>query len=176
VFADPTNSRARNLQADTLEQLGYQAESATFRNAYLNAAQELRQGPPNLMGGAVRGKGLLRAMTVEQVFDAIAIRLKSEDVGGQRVFVNWTFTDLDEKWVLGLSNRTLFHVRGSHDPGADAGLTMTRATLLSVMIQETNFADEIAAGRIAIEGDAMALLTVFGNLDVFDGAFPIVEP
>ena len=35
VFADPTNVAARELQADAFEQLGYQSESATFRNAYL---------------------------------------------------------------------------------------------------------------------------------------------
>ena len=176
VFADPSNTRARNLQADTLEQLGYQAESSTFRNAYLNAAQELRNGPPNLLGGAARGKGLLRAMTVEQVFDAIAIRLKSEEVGGQRVFVNWTFTDLDEKWVLGLSNRTLFHVQGRHDPRASVTVSMTRLTLVGIVTAETTFMDEIHAGRITLDGDPAALLTIFGNLDTFVPGFAVVEP
>ena len=46
VFAEPTNTAARSLQADALEQLGYQSESATFRNAYLMGAQELRHGGP----------------------------------------------------------------------------------------------------------------------------------
>lgn len=44
VFADPENLAARYLCADALEQLGYQAESGTWRCAYLCAAQELRQG------------------------------------------------------------------------------------------------------------------------------------
>mgnify|MGYP001344661084 FL=1 len=35
VFADPSNQKARNLCADALEQLGYQAESGAWRNAYL---------------------------------------------------------------------------------------------------------------------------------------------
>jgi alkyl sulfatase BDS1-like metallo-beta-lactamase superfamily hydrolase len=38
VFADPTNRQARELAADALEQLGYQAEAATWRNAYLMGA------------------------------------------------------------------------------------------------------------------------------------------
>ena len=46
VFADPDNQAARALLADTFEQLGYAAESATWRNAYLFGAQELRQGMP----------------------------------------------------------------------------------------------------------------------------------
>jgi alkyl sulfatase BDS1-like metallo-beta-lactamase superfamily hydrolase len=176
VFAEPTNTAARDLQADALEQLGYQSESATFRNAYLNAAQELRIGPPKLSGGPGRGKGLLRAMSVEQVFDAIAVRLKSEDVGGQTVFVNWTFTDLNEKWVLGLSNRTLFHVHGRHDSRAAVTVTLPRPTLVAVVTQETTFMDEIQAGRITLDGDPAALLTIFGNLDTFTVGFNVVEP
>src|SRR6516165_5862966 len=35
VFADPDNQAARALLADTFEQLGYAAESSTWRNAYL---------------------------------------------------------------------------------------------------------------------------------------------
>ena len=176
VFAEPTNAAARDLQADALEQLGYQSESATFRNAYLNAAQELRIGPPKLAGGPGRGKGLLRAMSVEQVFDAIAVRLKSEDVGGQTVFVNWTFTDINEKWVLGLSNRTLFHVQGRHESRAAVTVTLPRPTLVAVVTQETTFMDEIQAGRITLDGDPAALLTIFGNLDTFTVGFNVVEP
>ena len=176
VFADPTNQAARDLQADTLEQLGYQAESATFRNAYLNGAQELRIGPPKLAGGNGRARGLLRAMSVEQVFDTIAVRLKSEEVGGQKLFINWTFTDLDEKWVLGLSNRTLHHVKGRHDSSAAATVTLKRMTLIDVITQATTFMDQINEGNIQIDGDASALLTIFGNLDAFTPGFLIVEP
>ena len=176
VFADPDNQEARSLQADALEQLGYQSESSTFRNAYLNGAQELRDGPPPSVGGAVRARGLLLAMTVEQVFDTIAIRLKSEDVGGIDTRINWTFTDLDEKWILGLSNRTLYHISGRHDPEAAVSLTLTRSTLISVVTQAVSLDDALKEGTIAIEGDAGALLNVFGNLDTFYGGFNVIEP
>ena len=176
IFADPSNQAARDLQADTFEQMGYQAESATFRNAYLNGAQELRYGPPPVLGGAGRGRGILRAMSVEQVFDTIAVRLKSEEVGGQKLFINWTFTDLNEKWVLGLSNRTLFHVQGRHESSAAATLTMERMTLVDIVTQQTTFMDQVNEGNITVDGDASALLTIFGNLDVFTPGFHIVEP
>jgi alkyl sulfatase BDS1-like metallo-beta-lactamase superfamily hydrolase len=180
VFADPTNVEARALQADILEQLGYQSESSTFRNAYLMGAQELRFGPPDFGPGAARARGILVAMTVEQIFDTISLRLKSEDVGGLDVRINWTFPDLagteDETWVLGLSHRTLFAVRGRHDESAVARITLTRSLLVDVLTQQTTFVDEIGAGRIVIEGDAGALLQVFGNLDTFTPGFPIVEP
>ncbi|MFO6427929.1 alkyl sulfatase dimerization domain-containing protein [Escherichia coli] len=34
----------KNLQANNFEQLGYQAESATWRGFYLTGAKELREG------------------------------------------------------------------------------------------------------------------------------------
>ena len=163
-------------QADALEQLGYQSESATFRNAYLQGAQELRNGPVKLGGANARGKGILGAMTVEQIFDTVSVRLKSESVGGQSALVNWTFTDVNENWVLGLSNRTLFSVPGRHDSKATVTVTTSRTEFIRVMLQETTFMDQISAGNITLDGDPTALLTIFGNIDTFEPGFNIVEP
>jgi alkyl sulfatase BDS1-like metallo-beta-lactamase superfamily hydrolase len=180
VFADPSNTEARNLQADVLEQLGYQAESSTFRNSYLMGAQELRQGPPQRTTAHVRARSLIRAMTIEQVFDVLSVRVMSEKVGGLGHSVNWTFTDMtgtpDHQWVLGLSNRTMYYVQGRHDGEADATITISRELFLEVIAQVTTFMDELAAGTVTIEGDAAALLNIFGNLDTFATGFAIVEP
>ena len=176
VFADPTHAEARELLADTYEQLGYQAESSTFRNAYLMGAQELREGPPPPVQPGVRARGLLRAMTVEQVFDSLSVRLKQEELGGVRLAINWSFTDTGERWVLGVSNRTLWYTNGRHDADAAVTVTTTRQTFISIVTQETTFVDEIQSGAITLDGDAAALLTIFGNLDAFQPSFPIVEP
>jgi alkyl sulfatase BDS1-like metallo-beta-lactamase superfamily hydrolase len=180
VFADPANEVARNLQADALEQLAYQAESSTFRNAYLMGAQELRKGPPANPNSNVRARGLIREMTIEQVFDALAVRTMSEQLGGMELAINWVFTDLcgteDERWTLGVSNRTIFSTRGRHQENALATVTISRSTLLDVVGQETTFVDAMKAGQATIDGDAGALLTVFGNLDKFSMGFAIVEP
>jgi alkyl sulfatase BDS1-like metallo-beta-lactamase superfamily hydrolase len=176
IFADPTNTAARNLQADAMEQLGYQAESSTFRNAYLMGAQELRQGPPKPTPMPVRNKGLLLAMTIEQLFDSLSVRMKSEELGGVSLCVNWNFTDVDEKWILGISNRTLYATPGRHEKSAAATITLTRLTMLDVVTQATTFVDQITAGTISIDGDASALLEIFGKLDNITTGFAIVEP
>ncbi len=98
VFADPTNVEGRELQADAYEQLGYQCESATWRNSYLTAAQELRKGPPR--SRPMMRRHLVDALTVDLMFDAMAIRLQDEHVVGQTAVINWTFTDIDQQWVL----------------------------------------------------------------------------
>ncbi|MEY5152600.1 MAG: hypothetical protein RLZZ551_1149, partial [Actinomycetota bacterium] len=96
IFANPENAEARHLQADTFEQLGYQSESSTFRNSYLVGAQELRQGPPSAARTQIRAKGILMAMNIQQVFDTLAIRLKTDEVAGVALSLNWTFTDIEE--------------------------------------------------------------------------------
>jgi alkyl sulfatase BDS1-like metallo-beta-lactamase superfamily hydrolase len=180
VFADPTNTEARALQADLLEQLGYQSESSTFRNAYLMGAQELRHGTPNLPASPARARGILVAMTVEQIFDTISVRLKSEEVGGLSLKLNWTFPDMagtaDEKWVLALSHRTLYGVQGRHDTEAVASITINRSLLIDILTQQTTFVDQITAGNITLDGDGAALLNIFGNIDTNAPGFAIVEP
>jgi alkyl sulfatase BDS1-like metallo-beta-lactamase superfamily hydrolase len=180
VFADPTNAKARELQADTLEQLGYQSESATFRNAYLMGAQELRQGPPPPVEVGARARGMTRAMTIGQVFDTLAVRLIQEQVGGLTTTLNWNFTDMagtpDQSWVLALSNRTLVSTQGRHSDAADATVHIKRETLLDVITQATTFVHEMTEGAITVDGDAGALLTIFGNLEKFVTGFAIVEP
>ena len=180
VFADATNERARNLQADAFEQLGYQAESATFRNSYLMGAQELRNGPPPRAEARVRARSLIKAMTIDQVFDTLALRLISENVGGLSLAINWQFADMagtrDELWEIGISNRTLYATQGRHNPVALATVKITRDLFLEVIAQTTSFAEELKNGAATIEGDAGALLTVFGNIDSFSTGFAIVEP
>jgi len=180
VFADPTNIKARELQADTLEQLGYQSESATFRNAYLMGAQELRQGPPPSVEVGARARGMTRAMTIGQVFDTLAVRLMQEQVGGLATTINWNFTDMagtpDQSWVLALSNRTLLSTQGRHDDAADATIHIKRETLIDVITQATTFLQEMTDGVITVDGDAAALLNIFGNLEKFVTGFAIVEP
>ena len=180
VFASPENIRARNLQADALEQLGYQSESATFRNAFLMGAQELRNGPPPRAEARVRARSLIKAMTIEQVFDTLAVRTISENLGGVTMNINWHFTDMsdtrDERWVLGISNRTLYATRGHHSDSASATIILTRELFLEVIAQTTTFLDELQKETIKILGDASALMMIFGNLDNFSTGFPIVEP
>ncbi len=178
VFADPANVEARELQAAALEQLGYQSESATFRNAYLCGAQELRDGPV-FPPRPVSRLGYLHAMDVDQIIDSMAVRLVAEDVGGVAVTLNLDITDVpeaDRRWVLGLSNRSLHQVRGHHHAEPEATLTMSKATLESLSALETTLTDAIADGHVEISGDPAAAALVFDHLDVFMSSFGLIEP
>ena len=143
-------------------------------------AQELRNGPPPRTQARVRARSLIKAMTIDQVFDTIGLRLISENVGGLSLAINWQFADMagtsDELWEIGISNRTLYATQGRNNSLALATVKITRDLFLEVIAQTTSFAEELKNGSVTIEGDAGALLTVFGNLDGFSTGFAIVEP
>ena len=176
VFADPANTDARELQADTLEQLGYQSESATFRNAYLTGAQELRHGHPPRNDAMKRG--FLSAMTIDQHFDAMAVRVKSEEVGGLAAVAHLRFPGAAPwggDWTLILSNRAMTAVPGLHET-PDVTVHLDPTVLHELNSASLGIHDAIAAGRATADGDTAALDALFGHLDTFRSMFPIVEP
>jgi len=173
VFADAGHTEARELQADAFEQLGYQSESATFRNAFLTGAQELRNG--RLPSRPAGRHGYLDAMTIDQLVDSVAVRLMAEDVGGIAVTVNFTFTDVGEDWALVLSNRTL-HAVPRHERAAATTIRLSTPVLHRVIDGATTLADAVASGEAAADGDVAAASQIFDHLDTFMSNFALVEP
>lgn len=178
VFADPNNTEARHLEAAALEQLGYQAESAVWRNIYLSGAQELRHGLPTATGGSETASvDTIRAMTIPMFFDYWGVRLNAGRASGKNIVINWTFTDDAQKhYALNLSNCALTYRAGWLDPQADAGFTLKRATLDAVVLGQTTFAAQMQAGNIAVQGNGQKLAELLSMLDTFSPAWPIVTP
>lgn len=179
VFADPANETARQLQADALEQLGYQAESATWRNAYLMGAWELRNGVIGEQGTTGGSARTMPAMTVPMIFDFLGVRLNSERAAGKQIVVNWTLTEPDEAYVLNLEHSALTYLPcppGVQATDADVSVTMSRATLNAVLTGETTLQQAAGAGLVTLDGAVTKLAELFGLFDTFGEAFNIVTP
>ena len=176
VWADPSNTEARALAADAFEQLGYQAESGVWRNVYLSGANELRNGLPRGSATASTSADVVRAIPLDLFFDYLAVRLNPQKAAGRKLVVNWTFPDVDQKVQLTLENSVLSHVMGEHAAKADAAVTMDRATLDRISLQQTTFPAAMQAGQARIEGDVAAVGGLLGLLDTFTPAFEIVTP
>jgi alkyl sulfatase BDS1-like metallo-beta-lactamase superfamily hydrolase len=176
VFADPDNQAARALLADTFEQLGYAAESATWRNAYLFGAQELRQGMPNAPPRPPMPRETLAALRTGQLWDVLGVRLNGPKAEGKRIVLNWAFTDTSESFVLTLENCALTYTEGAQAPAADAGFTLARGTLDEVIAKQTSFPEAVASGKIKFTGNAMRLAELMALMDEFPRMFEIVEP
>ncbi|MBH0775371.1 alkyl/aryl-sulfatase [Nocardia bovistercoris] len=178
IFADPGNEEAKLLQASTFEQLGYGAENATWRNFYLSGAYELRYGrfgTPTTPDAPT----VLTALTTEQIFDALALRIDGPKAWDHHSVTDWVIVDEDTVHRVELRNGVLVHharVDGVKLPDPDAEFTLTRATLVRVLLGGDDFGVAAAAGDIAIEGDPLSLADLVNVLDAPDPDFAIVTP
>jgi alkyl sulfatase BDS1-like metallo-beta-lactamase superfamily hydrolase len=173
VFADPKNQAARNLEADALEQLGYQSEAATWRNIYLVGAKELREGLPK-PGISPQATDVVRGMTNELLFDFIAVRLNHQAVDGHIFGIDMVFTDSDEQWALELSNSVLNNTKGRVLKAPDLTMRLTRQALLGMLLQKKPLADLVQSGAVKVEGDTRAWTTLMENVQTFNPVFDIV--
>lgn len=176
VFAEPESEIGRALLADTFEQLGYLSESATWRNAYLFGAQELRQGMPSAPPRAPMPRETLAALRTEQIWDVLGIRLNGPKAEGKRIVLNFGFTDTQENFVLMLENCALTYTACKRSEDTDADFRLARTILDAVIAKQTTFADEIQNGSILATGNAAKLGELMALMDDFPRMFEIVEP
>lgn len=175
VYAEPSNREARHLAADAFEQLGYAAEAATWRNAYLVGAQELRQGLQ-----APRTAGLdpemVRAMRAADVFDVLATLVNAPQVWTREVVVNWSLTGTPEQLAVTLRNGALTYVPGGRAANAAATVTLSRDAFDAIVLGRQSLAVAVTQKLAAVEGDLSAATLLFDVLDRFEAGFAVVEP
>ena len=171
VYADPENLDARYLCADALEQLGYQAESGPWRNAYLTGAQELRQN--GVTTNPTSGSGeVQRKMGVDLMLEYLGIRLDSSAVEDLDGTVNLVVTDTGEEFVLTLRAGVLLYQEGVQAADADAVWRMPKAALFALLQGSA----ETVRAQAEIQDDAGLLEAVCGHVVVFTPDFAIIEP
>jgi alkyl sulfatase BDS1-like metallo-beta-lactamase superfamily hydrolase len=176
VFADPSNTEARELLADVLTQLGYQTENGVWRNFYLTGAQELRNGVLDLGRGNAVNPHTLAAMPVEMLIDYLAVRLDGPAAAGRHLVIDLALSDLEHRLSI-VVRRSVLHCVVDRS-GEPAGVTLSTDsdTFKSLVIGSTTLAAEIEGGRLRTEGDPAVLDELLGLLDTFTMWFPIVEP
>lgn len=177
VFADPSNQAARSLQADALEQLGYQAENAGWRNSYLAAAQELRNGVPRDLPPMKSGSpDALAAMDTGLLFDYLGVRLNAEKAEGEDFAINLVLPDKNEQYLLELKNSHLNNIKGVQSDNAGQTVTIDRADLNRLMLKEVSPVRLVFEGKLKSSGNPLLLAKLFGMLEDFNFWFDIVTP
>jgi linear primary-alkylsulfatase len=174
VFAEPGNRPARELQADALEQLGYGAENATWRNFFLIGAQELREGVTGTPTDT-RAPDILAQLSVAQILDGMKVRLDGPRAWGKRLRIAWQVTDPDERHLLTLENGVLQH-RPDEGAEAEATLAIERAALNEMLGGTADLAALAESGRLKVGGDGAKLGELLGLLEEPDPSFAIVTP
>ncbi|MBF0032033.1 MBL fold metallo-hydrolase [Citrobacter freundii] len=176
VFADPSNKEARNLEADALEQMGYQAESGPWRNFYLTGAQELRNGVVKGATPNTASPDTVKAMSPEMFFDYLAVHINGEKAANAQAVFNVDLGADGGKYKLELENGVLNHSADAQASNADASITLNRATLNKIILKEESLKQAEEKGDVQISGNQAKLDEFLGYLDSFDFWFNMVTP
>jgi alkyl sulfatase BDS1-like metallo-beta-lactamase superfamily hydrolase len=176
IFADPGNAQAKALQADTFEQLGFGSENGTWRNFFLMGAYELRNGPVGTPTVAA-SPDIAAALSVEQLFDAIALRIDGPKAWSADITIDWRVEDADTVHRSHLRNGLLVHFDVDGEvSGPDASFALSNRDLHRVLLGGADLTELIANGEVTADGDLTKLGQLVGYLDQPDPDFTIVTP
>ncbi len=174
VFGDPSSKAAKELLAKTYEQMGYMSEAATWRNSYLTAAQELRNGPPTKGASKAMLMEMLLQTPMERFLEAMAAGLNGPDAEGKNLKVNLVLTDLKESYVLWLENSVLHFRSGEPEKDANATLTLTKEIFVKMIAGTGGVKDTLLSDDLKIGGSTIDLVRFFTLIDKAPGTFAIV--
>ncbi|MFW0793562.1 alkyl sulfatase dimerization domain-containing protein [Gordonia sp. CPCC 205515] len=176
VFADPSNAEAKELLANTYEQLGYGCENGTWRNFYLMGAYELRNGPVGTPTNTA-APDIVAALSVDQLFDAVSLRVDGPASWDAHITLDWKITDEDRHHRTELRNGVLIHFDVPDGAAAaDATFTLTKPVLMGILLAGLDVPQAISDGSISADGDVGKFGELAGHLDNPDPDFAIVTP
>ncbi|HEX4879537.1 MAG TPA: alkyl sulfatase dimerization domain-containing protein, partial [Limnobacter sp.] len=176
VYADPAHAGAKALLASCFEQMGYQAESAPWRNFYLTGALELREGGYSQGFDRSQFIDMLMHTPTSRFLEAMAASLNGEKAEDKDILINLVFTDNGESYQLHVKNSVLHHRPAPPDAHAAATLKLTKPFFLNMLTGEAGAMDLLFSDDTQIEGSRLQLGQFFGLLEKATGNFNIVTP
>lgn len=173
VFAEPKNAEGRSLLADSYEQQGYQAESAIWRNMFLSAARDLREGVKASI--TTQSIDMISAIPTGLLLDSVATRLDPVAIGDKSLAINFVFTDRQEKAKISVGNAVMFSEMGASHAAPIATVTGPRQLFLALLFLKMPLVQLEGIG-LKVEGDRTAIEALQAALDPMPGPFNIAEP
>ncbi len=182
VFADPTNTEAKNLLADAYEQMGYQAESGPWRNFYLSGAQELRVGVIDVGGPTSGSPDMIAGISPKLYFNYMGMQFLGTENGDMQYNFNVTLTDLigtDNEHASLIVRNGVVNSRVGPDSHLPRGVTTANLYVKLSDLKNLSF------GAITLDqfmqlarvtGDQQALSKFLSQLQLFEFWFDIVTP
>ncbi len=172
VFADPSNEQARYLEADALEQLGYQTENGPWRNAFLTGAKELRE---EIKPTVLDNSDSLLAMPTELVMDYAGILVDYEKAEGKEISLNLKLTDRNEKYHISLQNSVLVYRKDYIAKNEDFELIIDIPTFIGLIFKKIDI-KKVTSDSSKFKGDSKKIEELIKSLNPFAQSFNIVTP
>ncbi len=174
VYAEPNNATAKELLARTFEQMGYMAESASWRNFYLTAAFELRHGAPKTGKSLAIMQDMLQQTPIERFLERMAASIDGAKAADSALKINLTFSDLNETYQLWIENAVLHFRKGPPAADANATLTLTKAFFIRMMTGQAGAKDLLFSSEVKTDGSKIDLGRFLLMVDKAPATFPIV--
>ena len=174
VFADSGNKQAKQLLAAVYDQMGYMSEASTWRNSYLTAAQELREGPPKKGVNGSNYLDMLGQTPTERFLEALAAGLDGPAAEGKDMKVNLVIPDAHESWVLWIENAVLHFKAAPAASDANATLTVSKPLFVKMMAGTAGVKDTLLSDDLKISGSKLDVVRFFSLIDKAMGTFAIV--
>ncbi|WP_295749743.1 alkyl sulfatase dimerization domain-containing protein [Undibacterium sp.] len=175
VFGQPDHKGAKELLARTYDQMGYMAEAATWRNSYLTAAAELRNGAPKKGINRANFSDMLMQTPIERFLEAMAAGLDGPAAEGKDMKINLILTDTQESFVLWIENAVLHFKKAPPAASANASLTLTKGIFIKMMAGTAGVKDTLFSDDLKVEGSKLDLVRFFALIDKAPGTFAIVS-
>ncbi|GJF32757.1 beta-lactamase-like protein [Kitasatospora sp. NE20-6] len=170
VFAAPQHQEAREAReelAGVYERLGHGCENGPWRNFYLMAAVELRQGPGTIELDT--SGGMAMALTTDMLLDSLAVRIDGPEAWDDALTLDLDLTDEGHRHRLTLRNGALTHRATTVEAPVDLTLTLTKPQLLGLLAGS-------GLDGIRHEGDPAVLGRLLSYVTTPDKSFAIVTP
>jgi alkyl sulfatase BDS1-like metallo-beta-lactamase superfamily hydrolase len=174
VFGQPDHQGAKELLARTYDQMGYMSEAATWRNSYLTAASELRNGPPKKGIDRSGFIDMLSQTPIERFLEAMAAGLDGPAAEGKDLKINLVLSDTKESFVLWIENAVLHYKKSELATDANATLTLTKPIFIRMMAGTAGIKDFLFNDDLKIEGSKIDLVRFLTLVDKAPGTFAIV--
>jgi alkyl sulfatase BDS1-like metallo-beta-lactamase superfamily hydrolase len=174
VFGEPDHKGAKELLAQTYDQMGYMSEAAPFRNSYLTAAAELRNGPPKTGVDRSSFIELLAQTPTERFLEAMAAALDGPAADGKNFKINLVLSDTNESFVLWIENAVLHFRKAAPAEDANSTLTLTKEMFIKMMAGTAGVSDMLFSDDMNIGGSKIDLVRFLALIDKAPGTFAIV--
>ncbi len=174
VFAAPDNAEAKALLAQSYEQQGYASESAIWRNQFLSAAHELRNG--RVERSTTQSSDMIAAISTQELLDSAATLFAPEKPGRRGFAIGIDIPDRGEKATLEVGTQALIGRVGALPPSPAVTIRGPRRALLALLFVRVPIATVAQMPGVTIEGDRAALQALIDSLDPMPHGFDIVTP
>lgn len=175
IFANPDDVIARQWLASSYEQMGFQAESGSWRNYYLSAALELRR-PEDKAQLQDDNSGLISAVPSLDLFDALVTRYKPGAIEGAPFVLVFRFSDTQESITVEVDVDSVFPRLGEFSDEPAATFETTRKDFNRIMMGQVGPRRLVLMGKLRITGDSGAVREFFEALDTPESDFETVVP